>query len=105
MKDLNYIGGKGLASATHILARSGQSPQELREFSGKDAIAPCPHCGYIGITFVRMPDYCNHSVAMRCGRCDAFRGWLDQPVKKKRSKRSLSPRQQKTIQFETKQEA
>lgn len=39
----------------------------------------CPSCGNTSINLVRIPDYCLHCAARRCGKCDRFLGWERKP--------------------------
>lgn len=39
----------------------------------------CPGCGSIRSTIVRMPSYCPHYAALKCGECDQFLTWQQKP--------------------------
>lgn len=86
MRTIYYFGE---ATAKPIVA---QSEQRFQERLGEDTIPPCPHCQYIGVSRVEMPAFCDRRTALRCGRCDAFRGW-----KQQQGKRTASPQKQKAL--------
>jgi hypothetical protein len=39
----------------------------------------CHHCGSKKINIVYEKAPCQHYAAIRCGRCDAFKGWMEKP--------------------------
>lgn len=75
---MKNIGEVELAPSHPSVAQKSHSPQEIQEFPGGDAQAPCPSCGCTRINSVQMPDHC-HFAALRCGDCDRFLRWQAQP--------------------------
>jgi predicted RNA-binding Zn-ribbon protein involved in translation (DUF1610 family) len=126
------FGDANFTSTPFTFSQIDQSAQQISEFSGREAIAPCPNCGSVRVNLVRMLSASPHYADLRCAECDGFRCWEAKPANQQKwqwqqariaillkspqlsqwewkflasvqSKRSLSPKQQKVLaQIDTK---
>ena len=86
IENFGYSDNLSAGAPASIISSPSEIQQGFEEFSENTAITPCASCGSSRVNLVKMPDYCTHHTARRCGTCDTFLDWQPKPATKEHQK-------------------